>query len=82
MSVLLDIPSGQELESLRPVYLLDNGQLCTSGPLGKAVIARITNGLVLFWDRKARQDYVGGVAEVKNGLLTITIRLALSRTGD
>jgi len=82
MSVSLDIPSGSEVDFIRPVYLLDNGQLCTRGPLGKAVIARIANGLVLFWDRKARQEYTGGMAEVENGLLTIRIRLALSRVGD
>jgi len=82
MSVLLDTLSGSELEFLRQVFLLDNGQLCTRGPLGKTVIARIANGLVIFWDRKVRQEYVGGVAKVENSLLTITIKLAISKIGD
>jgi len=82
MSVLLDTLSGSELDYIRPAHLLDNGQLCTYGPLGKVVIARIANGLVLFWDRKVRCEYVGGWAVVENGFLTITIQLHLSRVDN
>ena len=84
MSERLDIVSIPDLQSpqiSRPITLLENGRLVCYGPNGRIILFRIANGLAIFWDRRAKCEYVAGHATVDGSSITLTLGLASLWTG-